>query len=209
MSHHAIAVIALLVSSAACGSRPAQAVAPTGAAPTQAAPPKTAEAHAKPLSEVVKTPSGELALVQSFTVNVPVEDVWRAYTTAEGWKAWSAPIAEIDLRAGGTIRSHYTPTAKIGDPGTITLRIVNYLPLKLLTLQAELTGHFEGFTPEDSARMYSVTTFEKLSENATRVVSYGLGYLDNPKNRELLDFFLGANEKLFLKLKSHLETSEL
>jgi uncharacterized protein YndB with AHSA1/START domain len=32
------------------------------------------------------------------TVNAPVDDVWRAFTTDEGFSKWAAPFARIDLR---------------------------------------------------------------------------------------------------------------
>jgi len=30
----------------------------------------------------------------------------------------TVPVAFVDLRAGGTIRTHYDPNARIGDPQT-------------------------------------------------------------------------------------------
>ena len=38
-------------------------------------------------------------------INAPVGDVWRIFTTAEGFKATGVAHAEVDLRIGGAIRS--------------------------------------------------------------------------------------------------------
>ena len=38
-----------------------------------------------------------------------VAEVWRLFTTSEGYKATGVAQAEVDLRIGGEIRSHYDP----------------------------------------------------------------------------------------------------
>ena len=86
-------------------------------------------------SRIIKTESEDLILVQEVVVEASVQRLWAAYTTEEGWRAWAAPAVEIDLRAGGTIRTHYGPEASVGDPGTNTLHILNYVPERVLTLQ--------------------------------------------------------------------------
>lgn len=88
-------------------------------------------------SRVEVLPTGERILVEEVVVEAPLADVWSAYTTEAGYTAWAAPKARIDLRVGGTILTHYRPDAEIGDPGTNTLHIVNYVPERILTLRAE------------------------------------------------------------------------
>ncbi len=157
-------------------------------------------------SRVLRTEADELVLVQEVLVEAPVAEVWKAYTTAEGWMGWAVPLAEVDFRIGGTIRTHYGSGAKIGDPGTITLHIVNYVPERLLTLQAELSEHWPEVMQEDAEHLMNVIVFEAMGENRTRVLSYGVGYRDQPAYEKLMDFFIGANEGLFQKLKDYLET---
>jgi uncharacterized protein YndB with AHSA1/START domain len=156
-------------------------------------------------STLIETAEGGLILSQSVIVNVPVKDVWDAYVTEEGWTSWSSPHAEIDLRPGGTIRTHYGEDAKVGDPGTITLNIVNYVPERVLTLRAEIADHFPEIMKEDDGNLMEVTLFEPLGEAQTRVTSYGVGYRDEPEYRQLIDFFMPANKGLYLKLKETLE----
>lgn len=156
-------------------------------------------------SHIVKTDSGGLILVQEVVVEAPIGEVWRAYTTSDGWMAWASPLAEIDLRAGGTIRTHYGADAKIGDPGTNTLHIVNYVPERVLTLRAEMSERWPDVMKEDEGRLMNVIVFEAQSAATTRIESYGVGYRDLPAYDDLMKFFIPANEGLFKKLKEYLE----
>lgn len=156
-------------------------------------------------SQIVKTDASELILVQVVVVEAPIGEVWRAYTTNAGWMAWASPLAEIDLRAGGTIRTHYGSDAKIGDPGTNTLHIVNYVPERVLTLRAEMSERWPDAMKEDEGQLMNVIVFDAQSEVMTRIESYGVGYRDLPEYDDLLKFFIPANEGLFKKLKEYLE----
>jgi uncharacterized protein YndB with AHSA1/START domain len=164
-----------------------------------------AEEAAPIQSQLLKTEAGELVLEQTVLVEAPVKDVWNAYTTPEGWMAWASPVAAVDLRAGGTIRTHYAADAKIGDPGTNTLHIVNYVPERLLTLRAELSERWPDVMQEDDGKLMNVIVFEAIDEKRTRIRSYGVGYRDLPAYQKLMEFFVPANEGLFQKLKQHLE----
>ena len=47
--------------------------------------------------------------------------------------------------------------------------------------------------------------FEPLSASRTRLVSYGLGYRDDERYREVLEFFVPANERLYRQLVRYVE----
>jgi uncharacterized protein YndB with AHSA1/START domain len=164
-----------------------------------------ASEHKAIQSEVLKTEANELVLVQEVMVEAAVGDVWKAYTTSNGWMAWASPLAVIDLRAGGTIKTHYGKDAKIGDDGTNTLYIVNYVPERLLTLRAELSERWPIVMKEDDGKLMNVIVFESVNEKRTRIISYGVGYRDLPAYKDLMKFFVPANEGLFRKLKQYLE----
>ena len=149
--------------------------------------------------------TGELFVRHEFTINAPLKEVWAAFTTAEGWKRWVCPAVEVDLRVGGTVRTHYTPGKKVGDPGTNTLRVVNYVPERFLTLQAEVRSNFPALTEEDQKRLFNVVEFQRVSASKTRVISHGIGYRDIPRHRKVLTFFNKANAELYGKLIQALE----
>jgi len=92
--------------------------------------------------------------------------------------AWAAPLAEVDLRAGGTIWTHDGPEAKIGDPGTNILHIVNYVPERVLTLQAELSDRWPDVMKADAGNLMNVIVFDVVSDAEKHIRSYGVGYRD-------------------------------
>lgn len=155
--------------------------------------------------ELRETAAGELMLVETVLIAAPVSKVWDAYTTASGYASWAAPIVQVDLRVGGTIRTNYNPKAKIGDPQTNTVHIINYVPEKLLTLQAEISENWPKVLKSQASHLYNVILFEALGDNRTRIVSYGLGYHDNKEMRELMNFFIHSNKTLYTKLIAVLE----
>lgn len=178
-------------------------VVPSGADPTVSADSRSEDVS----SRLIKTAAGDQILVQDVWIDAPVSKVWEAFSTEKGWTAWSAPVAKIDLRAGGSIRTHYTPDATIGDPGTIVLHIVNYVPERLLTLRAELSDRWPEVIKEDAGRLMNVIVFERITDKRTHIISYGVGYRDTPAYTDLLNFFMPANEGLYRKLKEVLEAS--
>ncbi len=80
------------------------------------------------LSIVDSTHVNNMILTQTFEVNVPLDSVWNAYTTVKGWESWATAMARIDFKINGLIQTNYSKEAKIGDEGTITLHIINYIP---------------------------------------------------------------------------------
>ncbi len=156
-------------------------------------------------SRLVETNTSELVLIQEAVIHAPVDQVWAAFTTEKGWTAWASPQAKFDFRAGGALLTHYDPNAKIGDEGTNTLHILNYIPQRLLTLRADMEERWPQFMKEDAEKLMNVIVFDRVAANQTRILSYGVGYRDTTDYRQLLDFFIPANEGLLRKLKAHLE----
>ena len=157
------------------------------------------------ISYIDSTASPELVLIQELKVNAPLEDVWTAYTTKEGWEKWAVPLAEVDLRVGGYIRSNYNAEGVIGDSTTIVTHIINYVPNKLITLQAELSDNFPQFMKEDAKDLYNVIYLDELENGETQIKSFGIGYKNNPKYMSLMKFFIQGNEKTLMQLVTYLE----
>ena len=157
------------------------------------------------VSTIDSTYNNEIVLIQKFTVNVPLDSVWNAYTTKKGWESAFVSIAEIDFKVGGTIKTSYSKNAKIGDSTTIVNHIVNYVPKKILTLQPEISANFPEFMKKESQGFYNVIYFKEISKNETRVESYGIGYKNNSKYLSLLKFFIKGNEDSYLNLINYLE----
>ena len=160
------------------------------------------------ISKIDSTYNNELALIQKFIVNVPIDSVWNAYSTKEGWENWAVSMAEIDFKINGLIQTNYNKNGKIGDDTTITLHILNYVPNRMITLQAEISKNFPKFMKEDEKNLYNVILFEELSVSKTKVTSFGIGYKNNEKYKSLMQFFVKGNEQSYLNLISYLETGK-
>ncbi|MEQ5789582.1 SRPBCC domain-containing protein [Muricauda sp. NFXS6] len=157
------------------------------------------------LSTIDSTKTPELVLIQEFIVNSPIDSVWNAYTTKKGWESWAVPLAEVDLKVGGYIKTNYNKAGKIGDSTTIVTHIINYAPKTLITLQAEITDNFPEFMKKEAKDFYNIIYFNEIEKGKTSVKSYGIGYKNNPKYLSLLKYFIPANEKLLMNLILYLE----
>ncbi|MFN3137621.1 MAG: SRPBCC family protein [Allomuricauda sp.] len=157
------------------------------------------------ISKIDSTKTPELVLIQELTVKAPIDSVWNAYTTKRGWENWAVPLAEVDLKVGGYIKTNYNEQGKIGDSTTIVTHIINYVPKRLLTLQAEIADNFPEFMKDDAKDFYNVIYFDELENGHTYIKSFGIGYKNNPKYLSLMDYFIPANEKTLMNLIAYLE----
>lgn len=168
-----------------------------------------ADEETSAIKSTVKTePNGDVFLIQEVTINASVKKVWDAYTTADGWQGWATPVASVDLNIGGTIRTNYRKDGKTTDDDAIVLHIINYVPERVLTLQAELAPHFPAALTEREKQMYNLITFHSLGENKSKIVSYGIGYKDTPEMQKLLKFFVSGNEQTYERLIKYVETGK-
>ncbi|MEL6655369.1 MAG: SRPBCC domain-containing protein [Bacteroidota bacterium] len=156
-------------------------------------------------STIDSTINDEIVLIQEFVVFASIDSVWNAYTTKNGWENWAVSIAEIDFRIGGLIKTNYNPEGTIGDSTTITTHIINYVPRKILTLQAEITSNFPEFMKKEAENFYNVIYFEELDNESVYVRSYGIGYKNTEKYLSLLKYFIPANEMSLMNLIEYLE----
>jgi uncharacterized protein YndB with AHSA1/START domain len=78
-------------------------------------------------------------LVHEGVVQASLDEVWKAFTTNKGQESWNVAHAEIDLRVGGKMRTHYSPKGKLGDSGTIENTILSYDPKRMLSIKVSKT----------------------------------------------------------------------
>jgi len=125
-------------------------------------------------------------------INAPVAEVWRLFTTSEGFKATGAALADVDLRIGGAIRSHYDPKGQLGDPETIVNDILAFEPERMLALRIrQAPANFPHRDAIDGT--WTVIYFNKSGEDMTHVRIVGLGYRDDASSQALREFFAKGN----------------
>jgi uncharacterized protein YndB with AHSA1/START domain len=148
----------------------------------------------------------ERTLVTTTDVEASLDDVWKALTTSAGLASWMAPVVEVNLRVGGTIKSNYNPQAKIGDPGTITLNILSYEPRRVLS--------FNFKTPPDkpdiraAEETWTVIRLEELALNLTRVQETMIGWGQGEAADKAYAFFKWGNAYEHEKLRKRFARAE-
>jgi uncharacterized protein YndB with AHSA1/START domain len=133
-------------------------------------------------------------------INAPVDAVWAAFATKEGQESWNVAHAEIDLRIGGKMRTHYDAAGQIGDPNTIENTIICFEPRRMLAIQ--VLNPPEKF-PYKSAikKIWTVLYFEDAGPSLTHLRIVGNGYGDDEESRKLRSFFERGNAYTLQKLQ--------
>lgn len=132
-------------------------------------------------------------------INAPVEEVWRLFTTADGYQATGVAHAEVDLRIGGEIRSHYGRDGRLGDEETIVNEILAYEPQRMLAMRIKQAPASFPFR-ESVAGTWTVLYFNPAGQNMTQVRVVGLGYNDTPQSQAMREFFAKGNRRTLDRL---------
>lgn len=139
-------------------------------------------------------------------IDAGIQEVWAAFSTPEGLRAWMAPLVDIELTIGGAIRANYNADGTLGDETTITNTILAFDPGRMIALQA--TGFPTGFPFEEAARgTWSVFYFSDVSPTRTRITVVGLGYRDDEASQTMRSFFASANAHALSQLADALKTT--
>ena len=143
-------------------------------------------------------------LVHEIDLDVPVEEVWRVFSTAEGFRQLGVARAELDFRVGGTMRSHYDPKGVLGDPGTIEQTILAFEPRRMVAFRITKPPKGFPFTGAYKA-MWSVATMTDLGQGRTHLRLAQLGYTPDPESQRMRAFFDQGNAWVLQALKRNLE----
>lgn len=84
----------------------------------------------------------ERSLSWELVVPATAEEVWRAWTTAEGIASWSAPAGYVELRKGGSWEAHFNPDRPPGERGSDANEIVDFVPGRMLVIRAGAPQQF-------------------------------------------------------------------
>jgi uncharacterized protein YndB with AHSA1/START domain len=136
--------------------------------------------------------AGERVLRHQLIVPAGLQQVWHAFTTAEGLRTWAAPVVEFELKTGGAFHSNYNPHAQVGDQGTIYNTVLSYIPLRMLTFRIGLTPAFpEG--PRQAGTLFAVAEFQAMGEKQTKVTLSMAGWGSGDEWNKVYAFFESGN----------------
>ena len=149
-------------------------------------------------------PADENTQVAEGIVDAPLDAVWNALATKKGQEAWNVAHAEIDLKVGGKMLTHYSAEGKIGDPNTIENIILAFEPKKMLTIQVGKAPDKFPFK-EAIKNVWHVMYFEDAGDGRTRFRLVGLGYGTDEESKKLRAFFEKGNAFTLKKMQEHFQ----
>jgi uncharacterized protein YndB with AHSA1/START domain len=164
----------------------------------------SASAFPIPLSSAGAPKSNTSRIETEGLIDAEIDSVWSSFTTKHGIEAWMVPHAEIDLKVGGKMRTHYNPKGVLGDAGTIENTILSFDPKRMLSIKISKTPAKFPF-PNAYQATWSVLYFDAVSPSQTRVKIVMQGYGDNEESQKLRQFFVKGNAFTLTKLKEHFE----
>jgi uncharacterized protein YndB with AHSA1/START domain len=144
-------------------------------------------------------------LVTEVVLKAPPAEVWKAFSTPEGYKLLGVAHCEMDFRVGGLIRSHYDPNGRIGDEGTIENEILSFEPGRMLSIRVHKPPAKFPFREETWKGTWSVITLTDLGDGRTHLRIAGLGYPDTDEGRKMRTFFRSGNAWVVSVLRKHLD----
>jgi uncharacterized protein YndB with AHSA1/START domain len=120
-------------------------------------------------------PNGHRAIQLSIDVPAEPQAAFDAFATAEGFRSWAVPVAQIDLRTGGIIESSYGPAARLGSRDNIRNEILAYVPGRLLVIR-NVQAPRSFVHPELFQRTVTVIEFAPAGPGRARVTITNTGY---------------------------------
>lgn len=146
-------------------------------------------------------PAPVAPLVVEGVVAAPIGEVWKVWSTPEGFKRLGVAKCDIDLRVGGLIRSHYNPAGELGDEGTIVNQIIAFEPERMMSFRIHTPP--KGFPfMEAYKKTWSVATMTDLGDGRTHVRLATMGYDDSEESRKMRDFFQAGNTYVMKTLQA-------
>lgn len=148
---------------------------------------------------------GERVMELSVEVPATLEDVWRAFTTAEGFASWAVPLARVDLRVGGEYETSYDPKVALGTPGTIRNRIEALVPLRLVVIRNVQAPPVTAFDVPTFQSLQTAVHFQPAGERLTRVTLQTPGFGESAAFESVWRHFLMGNRWTLAKLRERFE----
>jgi uncharacterized protein YndB with AHSA1/START domain len=143
----------------------------------------------------------DVSFVNEGIIPAPVEEVWKVFSTGEGYKALGPALADVDLRIGGTIRSRYRADGVLGDAETIENVILAYEPPTMIALRIQKIPATFPFKHAWS-KPWTVMTLTPV-EGGTHLRVASLGYGTDEESVAMRRFFEAGNQQTIETLRKH------
>jgi uncharacterized protein YndB with AHSA1/START domain len=142
------------------------------------------------------------SFVNEGIVDAPVADVWKVWTTSEGYRLVGVALADVDFRIGGLIRSRYSASGTLGDAETIQNRILAYEPMRMIAMRIDKPPASFPFK-EAWKNTWTVVTLTPLSDGRTHVRAASMGFGSDQESVAMRRFFERGNDETLKTLVGH------
>jgi uncharacterized protein YndB with AHSA1/START domain len=123
-------------------------------------------------------------------VNASQKEVWKAWTSLKGVKAFFAPEANIQLSVGGAYELFFDLDAPTGSRGGEGLKVLSYLPMEMLSFEWNAPPQF----PEArrGPHTWVVVQFSARGQKRVSVRLTHLGWRDGEEWEKVFQYFQSA-----------------
>jgi uncharacterized protein YndB with AHSA1/START domain len=144
----------------------------------------------------------EVSFVNEGVVDAPVAEVWKIFSTSEGYKVLGPALAAVDLKIGGTIRSRYRSDGTLGDAETIENLILAYEPPTMMAIRIQKPPASFPFKAAWK-NPWTVITLTPVDGGRTAVRVTSLGYGADEESLAMRRFFAAGNQQTIDTLRTH------
>jgi hypothetical protein len=159
-------------------------------------------------ASIISMAPNERAVRVDATFSQSPEITWKYFATEDGLRCWAAPVIRLDLRIGGSLQSNYHKTAAIGDPGTISLGIINYVENEIMTYKVHLNDDFSAQLRAQDGNLQEIIQLKRLRNGGTQLVSTMVGWGKGPEWDKAVAFFAKGNEWSYKELAKCVASSK-
>lgn len=152
-----------------------------------------------PEPEKTPAPVSVEPLVTEGLVEAPVADVWRIFSTAEGYTKLGVAKATVDFRPGGLIVTVYDPSQALDGEAGIRSEILAYEPLRMVATRIQRPP--KGFPFKDAWKsVWTVVSLTDLGDKRTNVRVAMIGWGSDSDSQAMREFFRAGNEWVMKRL---------
>jgi uncharacterized protein YndB with AHSA1/START domain len=142
------------------------------------------------------------SFVNEGIVNAPVADVWKVWSTPDGYKATGPALADLDLRIGGLIRTRYSANGALGDEETIENVILAYEPQHMMAIRIQKPPRNFPFK-EAWKKTWTVVTLTDAGQGRTHLRVASMGFGDDAESVAMRQFFERGNQQTLETLQKY------
>ena len=139
------------------------------------------------------------SFVNEGDIPAPIQDVWKTWSTSEGYRALGVALADVDLRLGGLIRSRYSADGALGDEQTIENEIIAYEPPRMIAIRIHKTPANFPFK-EAWKHTWTVVTLTPVDDKRTTIRVASMGFGSDPESQAMRRFFERGNAQTITTL---------